>query len=134
MKTNLAFVLEPFESFETEALNAGALDELLRLSVAKRSKRSNARSARRRRVLGPDGLAQSNDQLVGLALRSLEASRSWREVRDRLHVLHRTTYDELPILPLWQLVDSYAYRKELTGIGNNIVNLYQNVHQWRLTF
>ena len=87
-----------------------------------------------RRVLGPDGLAQSQDQLIGLALRSLESSRSWREVRDRLHVLHRTAYDELPILPLWQLVDSYAYRRDLSGVGNNIVSLYQNVHLWRLSF
>src|SRR6056297_609252 len=74
-----------------------------------------------RRVLGPDGLAKSTDQLVGLGLRRLEGARSWFEVRERLHDLHQTCNHELPILPLWQLVDSYAYRNEVSGLGQDIV-------------
>jgi len=85
-----------------------------------------------RRVLGPDGLAKSTDQLVGLGLRRLEGARSWFEVRERLHDLHQTCNHELPILPLWQLVDSYAYRNEVSGLGQDIVSLYQNVRRWRL--
>lgn len=85
-----------------------------------------------RRVLGPNGLAGSSDQLVGLGLRRLETARNWREVRERLYDLHSITHHELPIIPLWQLVDSYAYRKELMGLGNDIVSLYQNLDRWRL--
>lgn len=85
-----------------------------------------------RRVLGPDGLAKCDDQLVGLGLRRLESARNWREVTQRLHDLHHTCNHELPILPLWQLVDSYAYRVEIGGIGKDIVSLYQNVRRWRL--
>ncbi|QDS95983.1 Bacterial extracellular solute-binding proteins, family 5 Middle [Roseimaritima multifibrata] len=85
-----------------------------------------------RRLLGPNGLAGSQDQLVGLGLRRLETARNWKEVRDRLHDLHQTSNHELPILPLWQLVDSYAYRNEVVGIGRDIVSLYQNVRRWRL--
>lgn len=85
-----------------------------------------------RRVLGPRGLAGSTDQLVGLGLRRLEESKNWREARDRLLDLHGITNHELPIIPLWQLVDSYAYRKELLGIGTDIVTLYQNASKWRL--
>lgn len=85
-----------------------------------------------RRVLGPEGLAGSQDQLVGLGLRQLEHAKNWREVRDRLLELHAITHHELPILPLWQMVESYAYRRELVGMGSDIVSLYQNAGNWRL--
>lgn len=85
-----------------------------------------------RQLLGPNGLAASSDQLIGLGLRQLEAARNWREVRERLFELHRTAHSQLPVLPLWQLRDSFAYRKNIIGIGDGIVALYQNVEKWRL--
>jgi hypothetical protein len=85
-----------------------------------------------RRILGPEGLAASEDQLVGLGLRRLEEAKNWREVRDRLLDLHAIAHHELPVLPLWQMVDSYAYRRELIGVGSEIVSLYQNAGNWRL--
>lgn len=85
-----------------------------------------------RRILGPEGLAASQDQLVGLGLRRLEEAKNWREVRDRLLDLHAIAHHELPVLPLWQMVDSYAYRRELLGVGSDIVSLYQNAGNWRL--
>lgn len=87
-----------------------------------------------RRLLGPSGLAKSEDQLIGLGLRRLEEARNWRQVRDRLHVLHSISHHELPVLPLWQMVDSFAYRSNLTGMGSEIVSLYQNAGNWRLEF
>ncbi|WP_419189617.1 ABC transporter substrate-binding protein [Stieleria marina] len=85
-----------------------------------------------RRLLGPEGLARSESQMVGLGLRRLEEAKNWKEVRDRLLDLHSITHHELPIMPLWQLVDSYAYRRQLVGVGNDIVSLYQNAENWRL--
>lgn len=85
-----------------------------------------------RRVLGPEGLAGSEDQLVGLGLRRLEEARNWSEVRDSLLDLHAIAHHELPVIPLWQMVDSYAYRKDLIGVGSDIVSLYQNAGKWRL--
>ncbi len=76
-----------------------------------------------RRVLGPEGLAGSQDQLVGLGLRQLEDAKNWKEVRDRRLDLHSITHHELPVLPLWQMVESYAYRRELGGMGADIVSL-----------
>jgi hypothetical protein len=87
-----------------------------------------------RRLLGPRGLAKSEDQLIGLGLRRLEEARNWKEVRDRLLDLHAISHHELPVLPLWQMVDSYAYRKNLKGVGSRIVTLYQNAGNWRLEF
>ena len=85
-----------------------------------------------RRLLGPNGLAGSKDQLIGLGLRRVEEARNWKEVRDRLLDLHYVAHNELPVLPLWQLVESYAYRREILGIGRGIVSLYQDVDKWRL--
>lgn len=85
-----------------------------------------------RRVLGPEGLAGSEDQLVGLGLRRLERARRWDEVRERLLDLHSIVHHELPVIPLWQMVDSYAYRTSVYGLGTDIVTLYQNVDDWRL--
>lgn len=86
-----------------------------------------------RRVLGPDGMAGSTDQLVGLGLRRLEESKNWKDARDRLLDLHFIANNELPVLPLWQLVDSYAYSRNLLGVGSDIVSLYQNADKWRLS-
>jgi ABC-type transport system substrate-binding protein len=85
------------------------------------------------RVLGPAGLARSQDQLLGQALRRLEAARNWREVRSALFELHRIAHNELPVIPLYQLFDAYAYRADLLqGVGENNVSLYQQVDQWRV--
>lgn len=85
-----------------------------------------------RRVLGPQGMAGSTDQLVGLGLRRLEESKNWKDARDRLLDLHFISHHELPVIPLWQLVDSYAYNRNLNGVGRDIVSLYQNAQKWRL--
>jgi hypothetical protein len=83
-----------------------------------------------RRILGPEGLAGSTDQLVGLGLRRIEEAINWKEVRMGLLDLHSITHHELPVIPLWQMVDSYAYRRELSGVGSDIVSLYQNADKW----
>lgn len=85
-----------------------------------------------RRILGPEGLAKSDNQLVGLGLRQIEEAKNWKGVRDGLLQLHSIAHNELPVLPLWQMVDSYAYRRELVGMGTDIVSLYQNAGNWRL--
>lgn len=87
-----------------------------------------------RRVLGPEGLAKCEDQLLGLGLRRLEEALNWGEVRQRLLDLHFISHHELPVIPLWQMVDSYAYRKNLRGVGRNIISLYQNADSWRIEF
>lgn len=86
-----------------------------------------------RRIVGPDGLAKSDSQLVGMGLRMLEMSKNWKDVSDGLRELHRISHHELPVLPLWQLVDSYAFRKEIRGVGRSNVTLYQSLDNWRLS-
>ena len=39
-----------------------------------------------------------------------------------------------PSIPLWQLVEHFAYHKRLCGVGADAVSLYQNIEQWRPAF
>jgi tetratricopeptide (TPR) repeat protein len=87
-----------------------------------------------RTILGPGGLAGDvHSPYINTALRNLDAATNWSDVRARLAELHRTLHHELPVIPLWQTVNSFAYRTSLRGIGNAPLTLYQNVGEWSLT-
>jgi hypothetical protein len=49
-----------------------------------------------------------------------------------LVTVHRLLHEELPLLPLWQTLDHFAYRKTLVGIGSRPVHLYQDVERWKV--
>jgi hypothetical protein len=85
-----------------------------------------------RRMLGPGGVAPTNSPYVAQSLRWLEDAENWGSVRDRLIDIHRSVYNDVAILPLWQVVDYFAYHKRIRNIGDRPVWLYQNVEQWRI--
>ncbi|MFV1968141.1 MAG: ABC transporter substrate-binding protein [Pirellulaceae bacterium] len=86
-----------------------------------------------RRLLGPGGPAASDSPYVRQAIRWLEEAQNWGDVRERLLQLHTAAHNEAVIIPLWQLVDFFAYNKRLRNVGENPVWLYQNIDQWRLS-
>jgi ABC-type transport system substrate-binding protein len=85
------------------------------------------------RVFGPDGIAETKEPYVALALRQLDQAETWKDARDRLHELHRLLYEDMTVLPLWQMVDSFVHRKGLRGIPNRPIHLYQDVERWRIS-
>lgn len=87
-----------------------------------------------RRLLGPNGSAGSCSPSMSLALEQVDQSRNWRQARERLKEVHQVAYYDLPVIPLWQTIDSFGYRKNLQGIGRTPVTLYQNVADWRTTY
>jgi ABC-type transport system substrate-binding protein len=84
------------------------------------------------KLLGLGGIFGESSPYVGLGLRRLEATTSWRDASVALKDLHRVTYDDVTVLPLWQLTEHYAYRKWIRGVGDQIVTLYQNVENWQV--
>jgi ABC-type oligopeptide transport system substrate-binding subunit len=68
------------------------------------------------------------------ALRQLQQAADWEEVSIRLRRIDRLAHDELAVVPLWQLPDYFAYRKNLAGIAAGTLTLYQNVEQWKPGF
>jgi ABC-type transport system substrate-binding protein len=84
-----------------------------------------------RLLLGPGGLAGGLDSpYLDASLRSLDAATNWKDVRTRLAELHEIANHELPIIPLWQTVNYFAYRTSIRGIGEAPLTLYQNIGQW----
>ena len=85
-----------------------------------------------RRLLGSYGIGGTNDNYVIMALRELDHAKNWRQVRQRLHEVHRIVYDQLSVIPLWQSVDYFAHSVALEGVPKMPVLLYETVEQWQV--
>lgn len=85
-----------------------------------------------RKLLGPRGVAATDSPYVQQALRRLDQSENWGDVREELVALHHAAHNEVALIPLWQTTDYFVYNKRLRNLGENPVWLYQNVDQWRL--
>jgi ABC-type transport system substrate-binding protein len=86
-----------------------------------------------RALVGPGGLAGDlGSSYLQAALRELDDAANWKDVRAKLTEIHDIAYHDLPLVPLWQTVNHFAYRTAVQGIGQSPVSLYQNVDQWRI--
>lgn len=86
-----------------------------------------------RRLLAPKAGTAVMNEYVGMALRRLDTAKNWREVRQRLHDVHRTVHEQVAVIPLWQTVNYMVYSRRLSGIGPAPLTLYQDVEQWQVT-
>lgn len=86
-----------------------------------------------RRLLSETGLARVNYAPVDLTLRRLDAAETWSRARRALYELHLLTYNDVTILPLWQLPMYHARRKGLEGVGGDLRTLYDDVGAWTLS-
>ncbi len=84
------------------------------------------------RLFGAGGLAETTDPYISLTLRRLSEAANWKEARDLLHELHRFLYEDMTLLPLWQMIDYFVYQHGLTGLQARPIWFYQNVEQWRV--
>ena len=86
-----------------------------------------------RTLLGPSGLAGDvGSSYLYAALRQLDDATNWKDVRTELSEIHDIAHHDLPLIPLWQTVNYFAYRADVEGIGDSPVVLYQNVDRWNL--
>jgi ABC-type transport system substrate-binding protein len=85
------------------------------------------------RLLGEHGPAGGCSPYMSLALAELERAADWKDVHRVLPRLHRIAQDDVAVVPLWQMVDHFAHRKNLRGVGARPVLLYANVEQWQPT-
>lgn len=86
-----------------------------------------------RKILAANGIVGTENDAINQAIRFLDTARSWREARPRLHELHSLCYHNTIVIPLWQVVEHFAYRKNVKGIGKKINTLYKNVVDWKIT-
>lgn len=85
-----------------------------------------------RRIFGQTGLIRNIDASVEQALDRIDRVRNWQAAGASLRNLHEKVYNEVTILPLWQVPQYYAYRPSVRNIGYDINSLYQNAEQWRV--
>lgn len=83
-------------------------------------------------LLGMHGINGGVTPYLSLALKQLRASSDWRRVGTRLRQVHRIIYDDVAVVPLWQLYEYFVHTPALSGVGESPVTLYENVEQWRL--
>ncbi len=83
-----------------------------------------------RRLLGEEGLSGGSSTFMSQALRQLDEATDWAQVAARLRYIHWLAQKETAVIPLWQLVDHFAYHRSLKGLGSGPVSLYQNVETW----
>jgi ABC-type transport system substrate-binding protein len=86
-----------------------------------------------RGLLGSGGLVGDvASPYLQAALRELDDATNWKDVRAKLAEIHDVVHHDLPLVPLWQTVNYFAYRTAIRGIGESPITLYQNVEQWRV--
>jgi hypothetical protein len=84
-----------------------------------------------KRLLGPQGIVGRASPYMDLALRELEIAEDWKRARERLLQVHSVADDDLPVIPLWQITDHFAYQNALQGVGSKPAMLYQNIESWQ---
>ncbi len=85
-----------------------------------------------RRVLGELGLAKQISPTIGQLIWELDTARNWVQSRQILRQIHEQCSAEVTVLPLWQTINFYAFRKNVQGFGESQVRLYDNVDKWMI--
>ena len=84
------------------------------------------------RLLGSEGIAPAKSAFIQLTLRQIERATNWQQARDRFRQLHRLLHEDVTVIPLYQTIDHYAYRKSLQGLESPRVTLYENISRWQV--
>lgn len=85
-----------------------------------------------RRLLSAQGPTRRSSSHMDLALRQLDTATDWVEISRTLRRIHRLSHDDTAVIPLWQIVEHFAYNRSLEGIGETPFTLYEHIEDWRL--
>lgn len=84
------------------------------------------------RLFDAGGLCPLASSRLQTAVERLSTRTTTGEAEQSLREIHALVAEELPVIPLWQLREHFAYHASLSGIGDQPVTLYQNVEQWQI--
>ena len=79
-----------------------------------------------------DALASAVSPRILQLLLELEHAVNWPTGRGLAVQIDREARDELPVIPLWQLTDHYAWRDRLKGPAPVQSGLYQGIETWEI--
>ena len=84
------------------------------------------------KLFGSSGIAKQIAPPVRQLSQKLGYSTSWQIAGRQLRQVHRQSLNGLSVVPLFQIQEYFAYRKNVTNIGRNLVSLYENIDQWQV--
>ena len=79
-----------------------------------------------------DGLSAIASPRIMQLLLQLEHAQDWNSAKELVTQIDRECRDELPVIPLWQMEDHYAWRTRLKGPAESSERLYQGVDSWEI--
>jgi peptide/nickel transport system substrate-binding protein len=79
-----------------------------------------------------DALASAASTRILQLLLQLERAADVPTARGLALQIDRESRDELPVLPLWEVIDHYAWRTRLKGPGEVADRLYQGIESWEI--
>jgi peptide/nickel transport system substrate-binding protein len=79
-----------------------------------------------------NALASGASPRIVQLLLQLERAAEWVTARGLALQIDRESRDELPVIPLWQLSDHYAWRDRLSGPSSTAAELYQGIETWEI--
>lgn len=79
-----------------------------------------------------DALASAASSRILQLLLQLDRAAEVSTARGLAIQIDRETRDELPVLPLWEVADHYAWRSRLKGPVATTDRLYQNIEAWEI--
>jgi peptide/nickel transport system substrate-binding protein len=79
-----------------------------------------------------DALASAASTRILQLLLQLERAADVPTARGLALQIDRESRDELPVIPLWQVVDHYAWRTRLSGPAEVADHLYQGIESWEI--
>jgi peptide/nickel transport system substrate-binding protein len=82
--------------------------------------------------LAADALGSISSPFILQLLLQLERATDWPTARALAIQIDRVSRDELPVIPLWQLTDHYAWRDRLKGPTERASLLYQAIDTWEI--
>lgn len=77
-------------------------------------------------------LASAASPRILQLLLALERTVDWPSARGLTVQIDRESRDELPVIPLWQIVDHYAWRDRLKGPAKTANRLYDQIETWEI--
>jgi peptide/nickel transport system substrate-binding protein len=80
-----------------------------------------------------DTLASATSKEILQLLLKLERAAEWPTATGLATQIDRESRDELPVIPLWQLADHYAWRDRLKGPDATADQLYQRLEEWDIS-
>ena len=84
------------------------------------------------RIMGDYGIAKAVSSPVGQSLQQLGYCESWQDASRTLRRIHRQVSNDLSVIPMYQIQEHFAYRKNVYGLGRDLIHLYQNIERWRI--